>query len=314
MQTRAIVTGAAGFVGHHLCRFLRQKGYWVYGMDIRPPQGAWEYPYDGFGTMDLRRPFNMPTPCDEVYALAADMGGMGFIGPAECRIMRNNVMINVNTIKAAIEARTPRYFFSSSACVYRDMSPDEPEMAEDGAYPAAPHNEYGWEKIYTERMLLAHARHYPIEMRIARFNNTYGPECTWHGGREKAPAAICGNIAKAEHGGSIKVWGDGTAIRSYTYIGDLVEGIYALMHSDLEGPVNVGSSQRISVSEMVAMTMMAADKWVNIEYIEGPVGVQARNFSKARIRSLGWEAKMPFRDGVAILYPWIEEQVRRSAV
>lgn len=308
---RAIVTGASGFIGHHLCRFLQQEGYWVYGIDIRSPE--WGYPYDGFGTMDLRRSFNLPVKCDEVYALAADMGGLGFIYPAEYRIMHNNVVINANTIKAAVEARVPRYFFSSSVCVYRDMLEYEPEMTEKDAYPAMPNNEYGWEKLYAERMALAYARHYDMEVRIARFQNTYGPECAWRGGREKAPAAICRKIAEVEHGGTIEVWGDGTAIRSYTYIDDLVKGIYLLMHSDLEGPVNIGSSQKVSVSEMVARTMMAADKWVDIEYVEGPVGVQARNFSKARIHSLGWEAKTSFREGIALTYSWVEEQVHDSS-
>lgn len=313
---RAIVTGASGFIGHHLCRYLKERGYWVYGMDIRPLPEEWAgpWPYDGFGTVDLRRSFNLPIQCDELYALAADMGGAGYVctGQNDAQIMRNNALINAQTIRAAAEAGVPRYFFSSSVCVYRDMQPDEPELTEDGAYPANPHNEYGWEKLYAERMALAYARHSDMEVRIARFQNTYGPECAWRGGREKAPAAICRKVAEAEHGGSIQVWGDGTAIRSYTYIDDLLEGIYLLMHSDLEGPVNIGSSQRVSVSEMVATTLLVADKWLDIEYVEGPVGVQARNFSKARIHSLGWEAKTSFKEGIALTYPWIEVQVASS--
>lgn len=310
MQTRAIVTGASGFIGHHLCRFLQQKGYWVYGIDIRPPPGKWEYPYDGFGTMDLRRPFNLPMRCDEVYALAADMGGAGYVctGKNDAEIMHNNVLINANTLRAAAEAKTPRYFFSSSVCVYRDMQPDEPELMEDDAYPAMPDNEYGWEKLYAERMALTYARHYDMQVRIARFQNTYGPECAWTGGREKAPAAICRKVAETEDCDTIEVWGDGTAIRSYTYIDDLVKGIYLLMHSDLEGPVNIGSSQRVSVDEMVATAAWAADKWVIVKHVEGPVGVQSRNFSKARIRSLGWEAKTSFREGMTLLYPWVKTQ------
>jgi len=306
---KAIVTGASGFIGHHLCRALQQRGYWVYGVDIRPPLGEWDYPYNGFGTMDLRRPFNLPMPCDEVYALAADMGGMGFLRSAECRIMRNNALINANTLHAAAEARVPRYFFSSSVCVYRDMQPDEPELMEDDAYPANPDNEYGWEKLFAERMALTYARHCNMKVRIARFQNCYGPECAWTGGREKAPAAICRKVAEVEHGGTIEVWGDGTATRSYTYVDDLLEGIFALMHSDLEGPVNIGSSQKVSVDEMVATIALVADKWINIEHVEGPVGVQARNFSKAHIHSLGWKAKTPFRDGIALTYPWIERRV-----
>ncbi len=309
---RAIVTGASGFIGNHLCRYLRQRGYWVYGIDIRPLPEGWTDVCDVFSSMDLRRPFNLPVRCDEVYALAADMGGMGYLQPAECKIMRNNAFINANTIHAATEAGVPRYFFSSSVCVYRDMQPDEPELTEDDAYPANPDNEYGWEKLYAERMALAYARHCDTKVRIARFQNTYGPECAWRGGREKAPAATCRKVAEAEYDGTIEVWGDGTAIRSYTYIDDLLEGIYLLMHSDLEGPVNIGSSQKVSVSKMVTRTCLVANKWLDIKYIKGPVGVQARNFSKARIHSLGWEAKTCFRDGIALTYPWVAAQVASS--
>jgi len=313
---RAIVTGASGFVGHHLCRYLRRRGYWVYGIDIKPLAGerAEPWPYDMFSLMDLRKPFNLPVKCDELYALAADMGGAGYVctGQNDAQIMRNNALINAQTIHAAAEAGVPRYFFSSSVCVYRDMRPGEPELTEDDAYPANPHNEYGWEKLYAERMALAYTRHSDTQVRIARFQNTYGPECTWTGGREKAPAATCRKVAEARDGGTIEVWGDGTAIRSYTYIDDLLEGIYLLMHSDLEGPVNVGSSQQVSVGELVATVAQVAGKEIDVEYVEGPVGVQARNFSRARIRSLGWEAKTSFREGIALTYPWIEAQVNRS--
>jgi nucleoside-diphosphate-sugar epimerase len=205
----------------------------------------------------------------------------------------------------------PRYFFSSSVCVYRDMKPGEPEMTEDEAIPANPDNEYGWEKLYAERAAQAYGRRYDMVVRIARFQNCYGPEGTWDGGREKAPAAICRKVAKAEDGGAIEVWGDGTAIRSYTYVEDMVGGIYLLMHSDLEGAANIGCPQYVSVKELVDTVAEVAGKRIQIKYVEGPVGVQSRNFSNARIYTTGWRAKVYLKEGIARTYPWIEEQVRR---
>jgi nucleoside-diphosphate-sugar epimerase len=206
----------------------------------------------------------------------------------------------------------PRYFFSSSVCVYRDMEPGEPELAEEQAIPANPDNEYGWEKLYAERVAMAYGRHYPMQVRIARFQNCYGPEGTWTGGREKAPAAICRKVAMAEDGGTIPVWGEGTAIRSYTYVDDMVEGIYLLMQSDLEGPVNIGCPQYVSVKELVDTVAEVAGKKINVKWVEGPVGVQSRNFSNARIYSTGWRAKVFLKEGIGRTYPWIEEQVRMS--
>jgi len=215
-------------------------------------------------------------------------------------------------IDAAAKMGVPRYFVSSSVCVYRDMEPGEPEMTEDEAIPAHPDNEYGWEKLYAERMAMAYARHYDINVRIARFQNCYGPEGTWTGGREKAPAAICRKVAEAEDGGTIKVWGDGSAIRSYTYVSDMLDGIYLLMHSDLEGPVNIGSSQYVTVDELVETVAKVAGKEIYKQYVEGPVGVQSRNFSNQRIYSLGWEAKVSLGEGIGYTYPWIEAQVRTA--
>ena len=247
---------------------------------------------------------------DEVYQLAADMGGMGFIHSAECDIMHNNTLINTHMIRTAVQIGVPRCFFSSSVCVYRDMKPGEPEMMEDEAIPANPDNEYGWEKLYAERMAQAYARHYPIVVRIARFQNCYGPYGTWTGGREKAPAAICRKVAEVENGGTIEVWGDGSATRSYIYVDDLVDGIRRLMASDMEEPVNIGCPQYVSVDELVETVAKVAGKAIQVEHVEGPVGVQSRNFSNRRIESLGWRAKVFLEEGIGRTYPWVAEQVK----
>ena len=211
-----------------------------------------------------------------------------------------------------IGMKTKRYFFSSSVCIYRDMKPGEPTLTEEQAYPAMPDNEYGWEKIYAERMALAYGRHYRMAVRIARFQNCYGPEGTWTGGREKAPAAICRKVAEAEPRGTIEVWGDGTAMRSYTYIDDMLEGIYLLMQSKLEGPVNIGSPQYTSVKELMETVAEVAKKEIDVRWIEGPVGVQSRNFSNEKIYSLGWRSQYDLKDGMALTYPWIKEQVKQT--
>jgi GDP-D-mannose 3',5'-epimerase len=244
---RALVCGAGGFIGGHLVKKLKREGYWVRGVDIKPHEFA-PTQADEFLLLDLRDPENcrkaltLPDGTfDEVYQLAADMGGMGFISVAECEVLHNNALINIHMAHTAATMGVPRYFFSSSVCVYRDMEPDEPPLTEDDAIPANPDNEYGWEKLYAERVAMAYGRRYGMQVRIARFENCYGPEGTWTGGREKAPAAICRKVAEAEDGGTIEVWGDGTAIRVFTYVDDLVDGIYTLMHSDLEGPVNHGN-------------------------------------------------------------------------
>jgi nucleoside-diphosphate-sugar epimerase len=314
---KALVCGAGGFIGGHLVKKLKKEGYWVRGVDIKqhefgPTQA------DEFLVLDLREEQNchialgLPDGLfDEVYQLAADMGGMGFIHSAETEIMHNSALINIHMTNTAAVMGVPRYFFSSSVCVYRDMKPGEPEMTEAGAIPANPDNEYGWEKLYSERMAMAYARHYGMRVRIARFQNCYGPEGTWRGGREKAPAAICRKVAEAEDGGTIDVWGNGSAIRSYTYVSDMVEGIYLLMHSDLDGPANIGCPQYVSVDELVQTVIKVSGKTINIRHIEGPVGVQSRNFSNARIYSIGWQAKVFLEDGITQTYRWIEEQVKK---
>lgn len=315
---RALVTGAGGFIGGHLVSRLRTDGYWVRGVDIKQPEFGTTTAND-FLVLDLRdraaceAALAVDGGFDEVYQLAADMGGMGFIHSAECEIMRNNALINLNMVDAAAAAGAPRYFYSSSVCIYRDMQPGEPELTEAGAYPAMPDNEYGWEKLYAERVAQAYGRRYGMAVRIARFQNCYGPEGTWRGGREKAPAAMCRKVAEVADGGAIEVWGDGSAIRSYTYVEDMVDGIVLLTRSDLEGAVNIGSPEYVSVKELVEVVEEVAGKRVDIHYVDGPVGVQSRNFCNARIESLGWQSRFSLRDGIALTYPWVEKQVLEAA-
>jgi nucleoside-diphosphate-sugar epimerase len=315
---KALVCGAGGFIGGHLVKKLKREGYWVRGVDIKPHEFA-PTQADEFLLLDLRDPENcrkaltLPNGAfNEVYQLAADMGGMGFISVAECEVLRNNALINIHMAQTAAEIGVPRYFFSSSVCVYRDMQPGQPVLTEDDAIPANPDNEYGWEKLYAERVAMAYGRRYGMKVRIARFENCYAPEGTWHGGREKAPAAICRKVAEAEDGGTIEVWGDGTAVRNFTYVDDMVEGIFMLMQSHFEGPVNIGSSEYVTVDQLVDTVIEVSGKKIRKKYVEGPVGVQARNFSKARINSLGWRAKVSLKEGIGYTYPWIEEQVRKS--
>ncbi len=312
----ALVCGAGGFIGGHLVKKLKQEGYWVRGVDIKEHEFA-PSAADEFRLLDLRVEENCITALtldngifDEVYQLAADMGGMGFIHSAECEIMHNSALINIHMTHHASRLGIPRYFFSSSVCVYRDMQPGEPEMSEEEAFPAQPDNEYGWEKLYAERLALAYSRNKGMVVRIARFQNCYGPEGTWMGGREKAPAAICRKVAEVPDGGTIEVWGDGTAVRSYTYVDDMVDGIFMLMHSNLEGAVNIGCPQYVTVDELVSTVSEVAGKTIRVKHVEGPVGVQSRNFSNTRIFSIGWQAKVYLKEGVSRTYPWIEAQVK----
>ena len=256
----------------------------------------------------------MPGGFDEVYQLAADMGGMGFIHSAECEIMRNSALVNINMVHAAAEAGAGRYFLSSSVCIYRDMEVGEPELTEADAYPAFPDNEYGWEKLYAERMAQAYGRNTGMVVRIARFQNCYGPEGTWRGGREKAPAAICRKVAEVPGtSGAIDVWGDGSAVRSYTYVSDMVAGVLTLTRSDMEGPANIGSPEYVTVAELVSTVAGVAGKEIEPRYVDGPVGVQSRNFSLARIESLGWKARVSLQEGIALTYPWINDEVQAAA-
>lgn len=317
---KAVVCGAGGFIGFHLVRLLESRGYWVRGVDIKEPEFT-ATDADEFRLLDLREPEACREAvrvdgdaADEVYQLAADMGGMGFIHSAECEIMTNSALINIHMINAAAETRVPRYFLSSSACVYRDQDLEEEYLSEEDAYPALPDNEYGWEKLYAERIVSAFGRNRPIEVRVARFQNCYGPFGTWRGGREKAPAAICRKVAVAPEGGEIEVWGDGTALRDYIYVEDLCEGVYTLMHSELEGPTNIGTDELHSVNELVATVSRAAGKEVAVRHVEGPVGVMARYHSIDRILSTGWRPRHSFEEGIARTYEWIEHQVEEAGL
>ena len=313
-----LVAGAGGFIGGHLTKALAERGDDVRAVDVKPLSDWWQV-HEGtvtsIGDVDLtdaQACLGAIEGCVDVFNLAADMGGMGYIHSAECEIMRHNALINLNMIDAAARMNAARYFFSSSVCIYPDMMPGDDVMYEDDAYPARPDNEYGWEKLYAERTAMAYQRRYGVEVRIARFQNCYGPYGTWDGGREKAPAALSRKVAQADDGGTIEVWGDGSAIRSYTYVDDMVDGILRLMYSELEGPVNIGNPEYISVDELIAIICDVANKKVEIEHVAGPVGVQSRNFANDRIELLGWKAEVATHEGITHTYPWIEQQVRTS--
>ncbi len=300
-------------------KYLKSQGMWVRGVDIHLPAFS-ETAADDFLKLDLRHTelchaaLQMPdgSAPDEVYQLAADMGGMGFIHTAECEIMRNSALVNINMVHEAAVAGVKRYFFSSSVCVYRDMQPDEPEMTEDDVYPALPDNEYGWEKLYAERMATAYEHKYGMVVRIARFQNCYGPEGSWRGGREKAPAALSRKIALAKEGDSVDIWGNGLAIRNFIYIDDLTRGIYVLMHSDIDEPTNIGTREYVNVRQLLETIAEVAGKKIAIRSVEGPVGVASRNFSIDRISSIGWAPKFTLRDGIAMTYPWVKQQVEAA--
>ncbi len=312
MTRRAVVCGAGGFIGSHLVRRLKQDGYWVRGVDVKEPEWSTSAA-DDFVLADLRDTAGVDAAlaggAEEVYQLAADMGGMGFIHSAEIDIMRNSMLVNLNVVDGATRAGVERYFLASSVCVYRDMRVGEDELDEDDAYPALPDNEYGWEKLYAERLVAAHGRAFGIEPRIARFQNCYGPEGTWDGGREKAPAALCRKVAQSTDG-SIEVWGDGTAVRSFVYVDDLVDGIRRLMDSDESRPTNIGTREYVSVKELVDLVAGAAGREITPRWVPGPVGVQSRNFSNDRIEALGYRPRYDLAAGLAETYPWVAEQVR----
>ena len=314
---RAVVCGAGGFIAHHLVRALKADGYWVRGVDQKEPEWS-PTAADEFVTADLRdaagarAALTVEGGVDEVYQLAADMGGMGFIHAAEAELMRNSVLVNAHLIQAAAEVGVDRYFYASSVCVYRDMLPGEAELTEDDAYPALPDNEYGWEKLYTERMVQAFGRRYGFETRVARFQNCYGPEGTWDGGREKAPAAISRKVAQSTDG-TIEVWGDGTAVRNFIYVADLVRGVRTLMDSEEGRPTNLGTREYVTVKELVDTVAEVAGKDITPRWVEGVVGVLARNFSNDRIEALGWSPTYTLRAGLAETYPWIAEQVAAAS-
>lgn len=310
-----LVCGAGGFIGSHLVKRLKEEGCFVRGVDLKMPEFK-DFPTvaDDFQILDLRKADDCISALtgyewDEVYQLAADMGGMGFVLSNETACLHNNVLINVNMVDAAAKVNVGKYFYSSSVCIYRDMALGEEPLVEAKAYPAQPDNEYGWEKLYSERVVQAYGRESNMEIAIARFQNCFGPYGTWRGGREKAPAAISRKIAEA-HGGSIDVWGDGRAVRNYIYIDDLINGIRSLMQSKQIGPTNIGTDEYISVDELVDLVAKIAGKRIRKNHIDGPVGVLSRNFSNEQIKAIGWKPKFTIEKGLEVLYPWIEEQVK----
>jgi GDP-D-mannose 3', 5'-epimerase len=318
-MSRALVTGAGGFIGNHLVSALKRHGYWVRGVDLKYPEYL-ETEADEFLIRDLQ----LPEPClestvgvDEVFALAADMGGMGYISSHNARILRSNALINLNTIEAARAAGLPRYLYTSSACVYPDYLQQVAEvqpLAEEDAYPALPQDAYGWEKLVGERLCQYYCEDYGLDVRIVRFHNIFGPYGTWRGGREKAPAAICRKVAAAKLTGAheIEIWGDGEQTRSFCYISDCVEGIVRLMESGYREPINLGQDRLVSINELADLVAEIADVDIDKIHIEGPQGVRGRNSDNQRLRSvLGWEPEVSLEEGLAHTYQWIEDQVRR---
>lgn len=321
MTKTALVCGAGGFIGGHLVKRLKREGYWVRGVDLKFHEYC-ETEADDFAIGDLREQAFVRSVIDrrfdEVYQLAADMGGAGYIftGENDADIMHNSATINLNVLDACHKRTIRRVFYSSSACMYPEhnqLDPDNPNCAEDSAYPANPDSEYGWEKLFSERLYLAYNRNHGMECRVARYHNIFGPEGTWDGGKEKAPAALCRKVAMAEDGGSIEVWGDGLQTRSFLYVDECVEGTLRLLRSDFEGPVNIGSEEMVSINQLAQMVIGIAGKQVDIDNIPGPLGVRGRNSDNRLIRErLGWAPQEPLRKGMATTYEWIATQVDRK--
>jgi nucleoside-diphosphate-sugar epimerase len=326
---KALVCGAGGFIGGHLVKRLKSLGYWVRGVDIK------EHEYTNIGGIadefvlgDLRDPTVVKTVMhtdtswnkgfDEVYQLAADMGGAGYIftGENDANVMHNSATINLNIVDVASKfAKKPRIFYSSSACMYpayNQEDPENPKCSEDSAYPAAPDSEYGWEKLFSERLYLAYARNYGLEVRIARYHNIFGPEGSWNNGKEKAPAALSRKIAMAEDGGTIEVWGDGLQTRSFLYIDECVEATLRLMNSDFTGPVNIGSEEMVSINQFVEMIACIAGKKINIKHISGPTGVRGRNSDNSLYeQKIGWKVSQPLTVGLEKTYKWVKSQINQ---
>ncbi|OGU33889.1 MAG: NAD-dependent dehydratase [Ignavibacteria bacterium GWB2_35_6b] len=317
-QKTALVLGAGGFIGGHLANKLKKDGFWVRGVDLKhnEHQGL---KIDDFVIGDLRSPKVVEKiidqSFDEVYQLAADMGGAGYIftGENDANVMHNSAMINLNVAHEATLKKVKKLFYSSSACIYPErnqLDPNNPNLAENSAYPAEPDSEYGWEKLFSERLFLAFHRNYKLEVRIARFHNIFGPYGTWTGGKEKAPAAMCRKVAEAIDGGEIEIWGDGNQTRSFLYINECLEGVRRLMDSDFIGPVNIGSDEMVTINQLASYAVEFSGKKISFKHIDGPLGVRGRNSDNTLIKQkLGWAPKQPLKLGLEKTYKWVAEQI-----
>jgi GDP-D-mannose 3', 5'-epimerase len=315
--SRVLVLGAGGFIGSHLVKRLKAEAHWVRGVDLKNPRYATS-PADEFQVADLRNYDNVVAALDggfdEVYQLAADMGGAGFVftGEHDADIMHNSAQINIHVLDVARKNKIGRIFYSSSACMYPEynqLDPDNPKCNEESAYPAAPDSEYGWEKLFSERLYFAYARNYGMTVRVARYHNIFGPEGSWHDGREKAPAALCRKVAMTKEGEAIEMWGDGKQTRSFLYVDECIEATLRLMRSDFTGPVNIGSEEMVSINQFAEMIMAIAGKKVGIKHVPGPTGVRGRNSDNHLIREkLGWAPSLPLNEGLEKTYTWIQAQ------
>ena len=320
---RALVCGAGGFIGSHLVKRLKAEGYWVRGVDLKLPEfgisAADDFIVGDLCSQIICKKAIGQEGFDEIYQLAADMGGAGYIftGDNDANVMHNSAQINLNILDicAHHEHKPNKIFYSSSACMYPEhnqLDPDNPNCSEDSAYPANPDSEYGWEKLFSERLYLAYARNYGLNVRIARFHNIFGPEGTWTGGKEKAPAAMCRKVAEAENGGEIEVWGDGLQTRSFLYIDECVDAVRELVDSDFTGPVNIGSEEMVSINQLAEMVIEISKKNISIKNIDGPLGVRGRNSDNTLYRNTFGRnpgVNIDLGEGLSRTYNWIEQQV-----
>lgn len=315
---KVLVCGAGGFIGSHMVKRLKREGYWVRGIDLKYPRYEATHA-DDFIIGDLRDPYvcrdAIDQKFDEIYQFAADMGGAGFVfvGIHDADIMHNSATINLNVLDACHKRNNKRIFYSSSACMYPEFNqvdPNNPNCAEDSAYPAQPDSEYGWEKLFSERLYLAFARNHGIEARVARYHNIFGVEGSWNDGREKAPAALCRKVAMAPDGGSIEIWGDGKQTRSFMYVDECLEATTRLTRSDWMGPVNIGSDEMVTINQLAEMIIDISGKKIAIKHISGPLGVRGRNSDNRLIeQKLGWRPSQPLIDGLRKTYAWVSQQV-----